>query len=97
MSSYLRRIQRRAEKAHPDYEAKPDQVRVHEDGSFDRLHPTKGWKHTSARRSEAQNRIAMLTDTIDRRMGRDIMSRLRAAAARDPFAAVASMVGTKAA
>lgn len=51
MSSLLRRMQRKLLRSSASYVAPAGQVRVHADGSYDALHPTRGWKHISAKRA----------------------------------------------
>lgn len=50
MSSLTRRIVRRRLRAHPDYERPAQEFIMNADGSMEILHPTKGWRHVSAKR-----------------------------------------------
>jgi len=59
MSSYIRNIQRKAAKQRPDYEPKPTPTIVLKHG-YKVLRPTKGWLFMSARRLEAQRKMAAM-------------------------------------
>jgi hypothetical protein len=67
MSSLIRRMGKRIAKkvmskeelkAHK--ESKRQSFRMHDDGSYDVLHYTKGWRHVSAKRIAAQFKMAQI-------------------------------------
>ena len=67
MSSFTRRLGRKIAKKTMTTEeisaakgAKTQSFRQHSDGSYDTYHPTRGWKHVSARRVAGQMRMAQL-------------------------------------
>jgi len=67
MSSFVRRMGRRIAKRSmtateiaTHKETKTQSYVQHEDGSYSVLHPTRGWRSVSARRMEAQRRMAQL-------------------------------------
>lgn len=59
MSSYPRRLQRKALRNRTDYQPKSQPTRIHSDG-YSTLTPTKGWRWVSNRRLAAQRRMAAL-------------------------------------
>lgn len=50
MSSFIRRIQRKALRSKECYHPNPPVTRMNPDGSISVLRPTKGWLRTSAKR-----------------------------------------------
>lgn len=63
MSSYLRRLQRKAARTAPDYETRQQPVRLH-DTAYEVLHPTRGWQRFSMLRETAQRIMAGLLDHV---------------------------------
>lgn len=58
MSSALRRIQRRAARKRPDYEAPEAPIRYLANGGYQALHPTRGWRTFSGKRLLAGQMVA---------------------------------------
>lgn len=46
---------------------KPTPFRVHKNGGYDALHPTKGWRRISARRLRAQTRLRNMIERVEAR------------------------------
>lgn len=63
MSSFPRRLQRKIQRAHPDYEPKPQVTVVRPDG-YKTLRVTRGWIFISNRRLEAQRRMAHMLNHV---------------------------------
>ena len=70
MSSYLRRLQRKAARVRGDYEPAERPFVLLPDGGYQVLHPTRGWHTFSKRRLDAGAAMAGLLDLADKRRGR---------------------------
>lgn len=60
MSSMIRRMQRKAQRNSGSYQPRPALERPLPDGGYETLHPTRGWKRTSADRMLGQDQLAAI-------------------------------------
>ena len=62
MSSFVRRLQRKAARQRSDYEPAPQPTVMKEDGGYKTLRPTKGWIEFAAIRIAAQMALARILE-----------------------------------
>ncbi len=63
MSSFIRNLQRKIKRNHPDYEPAPQPTIIEGDG-YQTLRSTKGWIRISNRRLAAQFKMAHMLDHV---------------------------------